>query len=62
MLSLELLAIKRALWVGPGGRKEHYNHVFKQVLQKAENRGTRLGEGNRDGCWAGVPRAQRLEY
>ena len=36
VLSLKFLAIKRALWGGPGGRKEHYNHVFKQVLRKGQ--------------------------
>ena len=41
VLSLEFLAVKRALWGSPGGRKEHFYHVFKQVLQKAPNRENR---------------------
>jgi hypothetical protein len=41
MLSLEFWAVKRALWGSPGGRKQHFYHVFKQVLQKAPNRGNR---------------------
>ena len=35
VLSLEFWPVKRALWGSPGGRKEHFYHVFKQVLQKA---------------------------
>ena len=35
VLSLEFLAAKWAVLGSPGGRKEHFYHVFKQNLQKA---------------------------
>ena len=34
VLSLEFLAAKWAVVGSPGGRKEHFYHVFKQNLQK----------------------------
>ena len=37
VLSLEFLAAKWAVLGSPGGRKEHFYHVFKQNLQKAPN-------------------------
>ena len=36
VLSLEFLAAKWAVLGSPGGRKEHFYHVFKQNLQKAQ--------------------------
>jgi hypothetical protein len=56
MLSLEFWAVKRALWGSPGGRKQHFYHVFKQVLQKAPNRGNR-----RKSHLPGKQRKQRLQ-
>ena len=41
VLSLEFLAVKRALWGSQGDRKQHFYRVFKQVLQKAQNRENR---------------------
>ena len=41
VLSLEFLAAKWAFLGSPGGEKEHFYHVFKQVLQKAQNRENR---------------------
>ena len=41
VLSLEFFGCKRAFLGSPGGEKEHFYHVFKQVLQKAQNQETR---------------------
>ena len=38
VLSLEFLAAKWAFLGSPRGEKEHFYHVFKQNLQKAQNR------------------------
>ena len=37
VLSLKFSGRKQAFWGSPGGRKEHFYHVFKQNLQKAQN-------------------------
>ena len=37
VLSLEFLVVKRAFLGCQGSRKEHFYHVFKQVLQQAQN-------------------------
>ena len=37
VLSLEFLAAKWAFLGCQGGRKQHFYHVFKQVLQQAQN-------------------------
>ena len=39
VLSLEFLAAKWAFLGSPGGEKEHFYHVFKQVLQKSPKPG-----------------------
>ena len=36
VLSLEFLAAKWAVLGSPRGRKEHFYHVFKQNLEKAQ--------------------------
>jgi len=51
-LSLEFLVVKRAVLGCPGGRKEHYYHVFKQNLQRPRNLSPRLRGGNRHWFWA----------
>ena len=39
VLSLDFLAVKRALFESPEGRKQHFYFVFKQVLQKSPQPG-----------------------
>ena len=39
VLSLEFLAAKWAFWGSPGGEKEHFYHVFRQILQKSPKPG-----------------------
>ena len=63
VLSLEFLAAKWAFWGCQGGRKQHFYHVFKQVLQQAQNRENRpkshpTGETAKPGN-SGIPRFRR---